>query len=128
MDKDDINAENIIDQPDRAIEGNPTTMITHFSFLHPPGNDMEVNGLHYTIDADGNPVQVYIVRGDQVQLVQGGMAQASENSMALASSGENFGALVDQQHAQLADVQDHLVRAAEAMMDSFSISQSFLKS
>lgn len=128
MDEDNINIENTIDQPDRAMEGNPTTMVTHFSFLHPPGNELEVNGMHYTIDADGQPIQVYIVRGDQVQLVQGGVGQASANSLAIANSGENFGALVDQQHNQLADVQDHLVRAAEAMVDSFSISQSFLKS
>lgn len=128
MEQDNMDQENIIDQTERELDGNPATLVTHFEFLHPPGNDLEVSGLHYTINADGKNIQVYIVRGDGVTLVQGGVGQASENSLTTSTSADSFGALVDLQHTELANIQDHLVRAAEAMADSFNISQSFLKS
>jgi hypothetical protein len=116
--------KNIIDPPD-AVAGNmPVNGVTHFSFLHPPGGEVtEVTGLHYTINANGRTLQVYIVQGEVDEV--GGMMSGN---MALTNSGDSFSALVDQQHIELADIQDHLVRAAAAMSDAFNISQSFLKS
>jgi hypothetical protein len=115
--------KNIKDLSEAEADNRPVTEVTHFAFLHPPGDAIEVNGLHYTINAGGRNLQVYIVEGEVEQV--GGLMSGS---LMLTDSGDNFGALVDQQHPELADIQDHLVRAAAAMVDSFNISQTFLKS
>lgn len=130
MEQDDMDQQNTIDPTDHELAGNQVSQVTHFSFLHPSGNESEVDGMHYVINVGGRTIQVYIVEGDQVQLVRAGDGPgiSSENMLTLSTFNDGFGALVDQQHMELSDVQDHLVRAAEAMKDSFNISQSFLTS
>jgi len=118
---DDMDQQNVIDPPDRELEGIQVNHVTHFGFLHPPGDLNHVNGLHYTVNAGGRIIQVYIVEGEQ-----GMMGQMSQNTMTFSDHGETFGTLVDQQHEELAKVQDHLVSAAVGMTDVFNISHSFL--
>lgn len=133
MEQDSFDMQNVIDPPDMmmAAGGDPVAQVTNFAFLHPPGSITEVRGLHYSVNAGGRNFQVYIVEGEDSMASQlsGGMgASVSGAGLTLTNTGDSFGALLDQQHVELAEIQDHIAKAAGSVAQVFNISQSFLTS